>query len=185
MILNSWYGGGERFVEVCTGEAVWYHTGMPVVPMRWVLVRDPQGKFDAQAFLCTNQAIASVQILQWFVQRWQIEVTFQEVRAHLGVETQRQWSDLAIARTTPALLGLFSLVTVVAHHLQSSQKFSIRQAAWYVNPLPTFVDAKCDCPSVFVALYFFNITVTDRDGKNPSCFVRTFDRYLGLRRLNG
>lgn len=139
--VNGWYGGGERVVEVVTGTAVWYHTGMPPVPMQWVLVRDPEGKFDAQALLCTNQAIAPVQILQWFVRRWQIEVTFQEVRAHLGVETQRQWSDLAIARTTPALLGLFSLVTLVAHHLQGSQNFSLRRAAWYAKPLPTFVDA--------------------------------------------
>ena len=114
---------------------------MPLVPMRWVLVRDPENKFDAQAFLCTNQQIAPLQILEWFVRRWQIEVTFQEVRAHLGVETQRQWSDLAIARTTPALLGLFSLITLVAHHLQRSRKFSIRRAAWYPKPLPTFVDA--------------------------------------------
>ena len=81
---------------------------MPTVPIRWVLVRDPEGKFDSQALLCTNQEIAPVQILEWFVRRWQIEVTFQEVRAHLGVETQRQWDALAIARTTPTLLGLFS-----------------------------------------------------------------------------
>ena len=141
LTINGWYGGGKRIVEVCTGEAVWYHTGMPLVPMRWVLVRDPENKFDAQAFLCTNQQIAPLQILEWFVRRWQIEVTFQEVRAHLGVETQRQWSDLAIARTTPALLGLFSLITLVAHHLQRSRKFSIRRAAWYAKPLPTFVDA--------------------------------------------
>lgn len=140
LTINGWYGGGERIVEVCSGEAVWYHTGMPLVPMRWVLVRDPEDKFDAQAFLCTNQQIAPLQILEWFVRRWQIEVTFQEVRAHLGVETQRQWADLSIARTTPALLGLFSLVTLVAHQLQSSQKFSIRQAAWYGNRR-TFVDA--------------------------------------------
>lgn len=127
----GWYGGRERVVEVMTGTAVWYHTGMPVVPMRWVLVRDPEGKFDSQALLCTNQAITPVQILEWFVRRWQIEVTFEEVRAHLGVETQRQWSDKAIARTTPTLLGLFSLVTLLAHHLLGQQKFTVRQAAWY------------------------------------------------------
>ena len=75
------------------------------------------------------------------MRRWQLEVTFQEVRTHLGVETQRQWSDLAIARTTPFLLGLFSLVTLLAHRLQRQQQFSIRQAAWYAKPLPTFVDA--------------------------------------------
>jgi hypothetical protein len=71
----------------------------------------------------------------------QIEVTFQEVRAHLGVETQRQWADQSIARTTPALLGLFSLITLLAHHFQAQQTFSVRQAAWYAKSLPTFVDA--------------------------------------------
>lgn len=139
--VKGWYGEGERVVEVVTGTAVWYHTGMPTVAIRWVLIRDPEGKFDSQALLCTNQAIAPIQIIEWFVRRWQVEVTFEEVRTHLGVETQRQWSDKAIARTTPALLGLFSLVTLLAHHLQAQQSFSVRQAAWYVKSLPTFVDA--------------------------------------------
>ena len=101
-------------VEVASATAVWYHAGQPVVPLRWVLVRDPQHKFDAQALLCTDLQATPEQILAWFVQRWQLEVTFEEARRHLGLETQRQWSDLAIARTTPALLGLFSLVTLLA-----------------------------------------------------------------------
>lgn len=141
VVVNGWYGGGERVVEVVTGTAVWYHTGMPPVPIRWVLVRDPEGKFSAQALLCTNQTIAPVQILEWFVRRWQLEVTFQEVRAHLGVETQPQWSDKAIKRTTPALLGLFSLVTLLAHQKLGQQQFTVRQAAWYSKSLPTFADA--------------------------------------------
>ena len=85
------------------------------MPLRWVLIRDPQGAFATQALLCTDRAVAPAQILAWFVLRWQLEVTFEEARRHLGVETQRQWSELAIRRTTPALLGLFSLVTLVAH----------------------------------------------------------------------
>ncbi len=109
--VTGWYGGGERVVGISTATAVWRHSGMPVVPIRWVLVRDPLGRFDPQALLCTDPAQDPVQILRWFVQRWQLEVTFREVRDHLGVETQRQWSDQAIARTTPCLLGLFSLVT--------------------------------------------------------------------------
>ena len=68
-----------------------------------------------------------------------MEVTFEEARAHLGVETQRQWSNLASLRTTPALLGLFSLVTLMAHALQAD--LPLPQTAWYVKPLPTFVDA--------------------------------------------
>jgi hypothetical protein len=79
--------------------------------------------------------------VQWFILRWQLEVTLEEVRAHLGVETQRQWSDKAIVRTTPALLGLFSLVTLLAHHSMRRAKFPVRQAAWYTKSVPTFSDA--------------------------------------------
>ena len=111
-----------------------------LVAIRWVLMRDPQGQFDPQARLGTDQQAQAQAILQWFVLRWQMEVTFHEVRAHLGVETQRQWSDLAILRTTPALLALFSLVTVFAHQLLQSQPLPVRQAAWYTKTLPTFSD---------------------------------------------
>jgi hypothetical protein len=120
---------------------VCYHSGKPPVPIRWVLIRDPQGKFKTKALLCTDLSATPVQILEWFVRRWRVEVTFEEVRAHLGVETQRQWSDLAIARITPALLGLFSLVTLLAHQLADSELLPVRQAAWYVKPRPTFSDA--------------------------------------------
>jgi len=136
----SWYGGITRSVEMATGTALWYHAGVPPVPIRWVLIRDPEGKFASQAVLCTDQHADPVQILAWFVMRWPVEVTFHEVRTHLGVETQRQWSDLAILRTTPALLGLFSLVTIFAQQLLGEQSFPTRQAAWYAKALPTFSD---------------------------------------------
>jgi hypothetical protein len=139
--VPRWYSQGKREVEVVTGTGVWYHTGMPVVPLRWVLIRDPQGKFAAQALLCTDQSVAPAQILAWFVQRWQLETTFQEVRTHLGVETQRQWNDLAVQRTTPVLLGLFSLVTLLAHQQAAADALWIRQAAWYRKATPTFSDA--------------------------------------------
>lgn len=139
--LKRWYGQQERTVEVYTGIAVWYHTGFTVVPIRWVLVRDPLKKFEPQALLSTNQEYTHEQILGWFVRRWQMEVTFQEVRKHLGMETQRQWSDLAIARTTPILLGLFSLVTILANHLQANFSWKTRQTIWYSKSLPTFSDA--------------------------------------------
>lgn len=139
--LANWYGETERTVEIATGLAVWYHTGLPVVPIRWILIRDPLNLFKAQALLCTNSKYQPQQILNWFVRRWQIEVTFEEVRRHLGMETQRQWSDLAIARTTPLILGLFSLVTLLAHHLQVNFTWTTRQKSWYVKSLPTFSDA--------------------------------------------
>ena len=137
----AWYDGTTRIVELTSQTAVWYRSGKPAVTIRWVLIRDPQGAFDPQALLCTDPAADPTQILEWFVLRWQLEVSFQEVRTHLGVETQRQWSDLAIARTTPVLLGLFSWTTLAAHLLQQEHPITQRTAAWYDKPSPTFVDA--------------------------------------------
>jgi hypothetical protein len=139
--ICNWYGEARRTIEIVSGTAVWYHTGLTPLPIRWVLIRDQLGKFKPQALLCTDLQIKPLQIIEWFVMRWQLEVTFEEVRAHLGVETQRQWSDRAIARTTPALLGLFSLVTLLAHRSTRHGKLPVRQAAWYSKRLPTFSDA--------------------------------------------
>ncbi|WP_456316830.1 IS701 family transposase [Teichococcus aestuarii] len=138
--VPGWYGEGEREVEICTATAVWRRGGMPVVPIRWVLIRDPRQRFTPQALLCTDLHRAPEQILGWFVQRWQLEVTFQETRAHLGVETQRQWSDLAIARTTPCLLALFSLVTLLAARLKPAEREAAASSASYRKPRPTFSD---------------------------------------------
>ena len=114
----------------------------PPVPVRWVLIRDPEGEFKPQALLCTDLDADPKKILSWFVMRWQLEVTFQEMRRHLGFETHRQWSELAIRRITPALLGLFSLVTSFAHQRmrQAADTFR-RQVAWYHKAHPTFADA--------------------------------------------
>jgi hypothetical protein len=139
--VPAWYDEGEREVDIVSGTAVWYHGGLPVVPIRWVLVRDPRGKFKPQAFLCTDQTTDPIQILQWFVLRWRLEVSFEEARRHLGVETQRQWSDKAITRTTPALLGLFALVALWAGELFAHATRSPRRASWYAKPDLTFSDA--------------------------------------------
>jgi hypothetical protein len=141
--MAEWYGGQTRALEYVSGTSVWYSSGMPPAPIRWVLVRDPARERDPQAFLCTDLDLEPISILSRFVFRWRIETTFQEVREHLGVETQRQWSDLAILRTTPALLGLYSLVAIWAHGLMAEPNTVVRThpAAWYVKPLPTFSDA--------------------------------------------
>lgn len=141
VVLKDWYGQGDYPLLIASATAVWYKTGMPAVPIRWVLIKDPNGKFEPQALLCTDLLAARVQILQWFRQRWQVEVTFEEVRAHLGVETQRQWSPLAILRTTPTLLALFSIVVTLAHQYQTQVSFDLPKAAWYQKSLPTFADA--------------------------------------------
>jgi hypothetical protein len=141
LTIGRWYGERDRPIEVRSQTAFWYSTGFPPVPIRWVLIRDPQGRFATQALLCTDLDADPRQIIMWFMLRWQLEVTFHEVRTHLGVETQRQWSDRAILRTTPALFGLFSLVTLLAHHLMPTADRVTRQTAWYTKTVPTFVDA--------------------------------------------
>jgi len=140
--LTEWYGGQQRKLEIVAGVAVWYTSGLPPADILWVLVRDPLGEREPQAFLSTDMTVAPEQILRWFVSRWRIETTFQEARTHLGMETQRQWSDLAILRTTPALLGLFSLVTIWADQLARAKQGLVRPrtAAWYGKREPTFSD---------------------------------------------
>ncbi|AWN42284.1 transposase [Methylobacterium durans] len=141
IVVPGWYGAGERTIEIASATAVWRHGGLPVVPLRWVLVRDPENRFAPQALLCTDLDREPVQIVSWFVRRWNVEVTFQEARAHLGVETQRQWSDKAIARTTPCLLALFSIVTLLSSRLPIRKRTQVTTTAWYAKPKPTFVDA--------------------------------------------
>jgi hypothetical protein len=140
--VTGWYGGKERTVEIVSETAVWYHTGLPPVPLRWVLIRDPKEEFETQALLCTDLRAAPERVISWFVSRWQMETTFQEVRHRLGFETQRQWSEKAIRRTAPALLGLFSVVTLLAHRrMQRWATGNVRRSAWYDKPHPTFSDA--------------------------------------------
>jgi hypothetical protein len=139
--LSNWYGNSKRTIEIVSGTALWYSTGLPAVPLRWVLIRDPQEEFETQALLCTDLAAEPEQIISWFVRRWQMETTFQEVRQRLGFETQRQWSEKALRRTAPALLGLFSLVTLLAHRHMAEGAQIVRKAAWYDKAHPTFCDA--------------------------------------------
>jgi hypothetical protein len=141
LTVPGWYGEGDRVIEIHSRTAVWYHTGLPPVPIRWVLIRDPQQCFDPQALLCTDLRQTPLSIVSWFVQRWQVEVTFQEARKHLGVESQRQWAKQAIARTTPCLLSLFSLVTWWADRLVRQGTLPLPSDAWYVKRRPTFADA--------------------------------------------
>jgi len=138
--VEGWYGQSMRQLDIVSGTALWHHPGMQV-PIRWVLVRDPEGEKEPQAFLCTDLDAAPVDILGWFVRRWRVETTFEEARRHLGLETQRQWSDLAILRTTPALLGLFSLVTLWAARLEAERGISPECVRWYPKRAPTFSDA--------------------------------------------
>ena len=178
-VMPYWYGERRRPVEITSGTAVWFHGGLPPLPIRWVIVRDPKHEFKTQALLCTDLSVLPKQIVAWFVQRWQLEVTHREVREHLGVETQRQWSDQVIARTTPLLYGLFSFITVLAHQLAQKGKVLTRRTAWYPKPLPTFSDALA---AVRLALWrqpSFQISKRNRDIANiPKAVFKHFAQAL-------
>lgn len=139
--IKNWYGEANRLIEIVSGKCVWYHVGKEAVPIRWVIIRDPLGKFKTQAVLCTDRNATPRKIVQWFIKRWQVEVTFAETRRHLGVETNRSWSDKAIARTTPSLFGLFSLVAMVANDLSKAGKLKKQEAIWYEKQMASFSDA--------------------------------------------
>jgi hypothetical protein len=136
----DWYGEGERTLELCTGTALWYRYGSAPLPIRWVLTRDPLGKRPPKAIFSTDPTQTAEQIVSDFMKRWSLEVTFEESRAHLGIETQRQWSDLAIERSTPLLFGLYSLVTLFGRALHPDGQMPVAQAAWYRKQSATFRD---------------------------------------------
>ena len=136
----TWYNDQNRSLEILSEDALWHTASQKPLPIRWVLVRDPLGNLDPRAYFSTDLNASPLQILAWVIMRWGIEVTFEEARAHLGFESQRQWSKLAIERTSPAILGLFSLITLLAHHLLGDAPLPIRSAAWYLKPHATFSD---------------------------------------------
>jgi hypothetical protein len=164
--VSGWYGQTERCLDIVSGTALWDHHGRRV-PIRWVLVRDIHGDFKPQMFVCTDVEADPLDILRWFVRRWSMEVTFAEVRRHLGVETQRQWTDLAIARTTPALLGLFSLITLWAHEIVTAEPVFPRRAAWYRKTDVTFSNALGAVRQKLWVEYIFWISRNSRDVSKP------------------
>lgn len=135
-----WYGGESKTLDIATGMALWHHRGSAPVSLRWVLVRCPEGRLKPSAYFCSDPTATAEQIMGWFVNRWNIEVLFAEIRAHLGFETQRQWSERAIERTTPCLFGLFSLVVLMAKTLHP-QRLPLRETRWYCKTEATFCDA--------------------------------------------
>jgi hypothetical protein len=159
LTVQQWYGEKKRMIAITSKTAVWYHNGQPALPIRWIIVRDPKNIFKTEALLCTDLSISAEQIVKWFVRRWQVEVTFHEVRTHLGVETQRQWADLSILRITPALLGLFSFVTLLANCHARKERLPVQQTAWYPKKLPTFSDALALVKETLLIQHYFPTSV--------------------------
>lgn len=173
--FSKWYDEEHKLMDIATGTALWYRAGKPLVALRWVLVRDPEGKLDPIAIACTNLSLDAIQIVKHYLKRWQVEVTFEEVRAHLGIETQRQWSDLSILRSTPCLMALFSLVTLWADCLNQMNKLTTFQTAWYVKPYPTFSDAVA---SIRFRIWQFQFNLLS--SKSKECHINRTKLYQHL-----
>lgn len=181
VMFSEWYGEKDNKMLLTSGVAIWYRGGQPSVKVRWVLLKDPEGKLDPMAIACTDTEIEPVQIVQHFLKRWGVEVTFEEVRAHLGVETQRQWSDLSIARTTPVLMALFSLVTIWADVLNQMGKLQIFPTAWYQKQLPTFSDA---IHSVRFRIWQYQVnsrSIKNNDRQNINQFIINHLAFMAAR----
>jgi hypothetical protein len=165
----AWYDGVRKPVRLPGGVSLWHTPGQDPVRLRRVLAVDPAGEHRPQAFFATDDGLAPERIVELFVLRWNVEVTFEESRRHLGVETQRQWSDLAIARTTPALMGLFSLACLMALRLVGGGAMPVRQAAWYAKKGATFSDVLAFVRrAVWAGKYFVN-SETGGDRLELSC----------------
>ena len=136
----SWYGGRKKKLLMFSRTALWHTPGEAPVKIRYVITRDPEGQLRDEVFATTKLDATPTQIIEWVVMRWSVETTFEETREHLGMETQRQWSELAIGRTTPCLLGLFSLVVLLTHRLRPEGQVPTLTAAWYTKPEATFSD---------------------------------------------
>ena len=157
LVEIAWYRGQTKLRKVLGGVCPWHKNGDDPVKIRWVLVVDPEGKDKPAAFFSTDDNLAPERIVEIFVWRWNIQVTFEETRRHLGVETQRQWSDLAIARTTPALMGLFSMVCLMAVNLIKEGTLPLRHTAWYTKQNPTFSDVLAFVRrTIWAGKYFHN-----------------------------
>jgi len=137
----SWYGGKTRRVELISGEGHWFKAGNGLVPVRWVFVHDVQGTHRDEYFYCTDPAVPAHQIVSWFTGRWSIEVTFQEVRAHLGFATPRNRTAKSVLRTAPCLLGLFSVISLIFARQAEGKDKKPASTPWYRKAEVSFADA--------------------------------------------
>jgi len=137
----SWYGGGNRRVELLSGTGHWYKAGKTLLPIRWVFVHDIQGTHRDEYFYTTDTTLSPEQIVSWFTARWPIETTFQEMRTHLGFETPRQRVAKSVLRTAPCLLGLFSMICLIFAEQARRHPIRLRSTTWYSKTEPTFSDA--------------------------------------------
>ena len=178
----NWYGGRKKDIQLLTGTALWYTSGEKPLPIRWVITIDPSTE-RREAFFSTQLDLAPEKIIEWFVLRWNIEVTFEEVRAQLGFETQRQWSDKAIARTTPLLMGLFSMVCLFGIEMMKTRSLPILSTAWYnKESAATFSDILAFVKRAIWSTWYFNDSTFTQDSHKiqPKMLESLVNQLLGV-----
>jgi hypothetical protein len=144
-----WYGGGRRDVRLLSGVGGWYRSRFPIVGVRWVFVKDTTGTHRDEYLMSTDPRMTADQIVSLYTLRWPLEVTFQEARLHLGIETPRLRSEKAVLRMMPLLMGLFTLIHVIYMRLGKSTWTTIRQWPWYRKSQPTFSDIMAEVREAF------------------------------------
>jgi hypothetical protein len=159
------YSGVKRQVRYVSATCMWGADGNTPIPIRWVLVIDPSGKMDPMPLMSTDPLLSPERMIELYVDRWSLEVTFEEAREHLGVETQRQWSDRAIAKTTPILMGLYSLVCLMGSRLSQTEILRVEEAAWHQKEHATFSDM---LRSVRMAIWRGNMNFLRKGKTTPS-----------------
>jgi hypothetical protein len=175
----DWYGGSQRRVKLISGVGGWYKAGEGRVPVRWVFVKDVQGTHRDEYFYTTDPTLTPEQIVSLYTARWSIETTFQEMRAHLGFETPRQWVANSVLRTGPWLLGLFSVICVIFARYVRNHRLPIRQTIWYAKAEPTFSDAILTVRRLFwTKTIFTGSRYHDDFAKLPSKFRNLLLDYL-------
>ncbi len=139
MMLVKWYGGKEKEVEIATGRALWHRSGFDPVEIRWIIVRCSEGSINPMCIISTDIEKGVQEIVESYVARWNIEVTFEEMRAQLGFEEQRHWSEKAIDRSTPCLFGMFSIIVLIGIKLYPKE-LPTRYSIWEEKEEASFGD---------------------------------------------
>lgn len=170
----DWYGGSQRLVELLSSTGLWYHAagGQGLVPVRWVFVHDLDGTHRDEYIYTTDPSLSPEQIVSWFTARWPIETTFQEIRAHLGFETPRQYVAKSVLRTAPCLLGVFSVICLIFAEHSRRHRVRVRQTKWYVKTEPTFSDVIATVRRLFWKEAIFEKSSYHKDFKKLSPKLR-------------
>jgi hypothetical protein len=158
-----WYSGKTKDLDVLTGTCLWYHNTVGGVPIRWILTKDPSGKNKPLAILVTDLRICAEQAIRFFVGRWPIETTFQEINQHLGLETIHTWSDLSVNRTAPVIIASYSIACLIVSESVSNTGIEIfpEKTSWYSKENITFSDVM-----VYLKLLILNKRYFSQSSKN-------------------